>query len=139
MDRLVDHLFVFEGEGQIRDFPGNYTDYRESLKLAKSIQKQAAAEQSAIEPVVKTKIAVPVAQKVEVAAKRKPSFQEKKEFEQLELRIAELHQKIEALEKQLSAGEGNAEDYARWGRELTNSREQLDAAELRWLDLSELM
>jgi ATP-binding cassette subfamily F protein uup len=139
MDRLVDHLFVFEGEGQIRDFPGNYTDYRESLKLAKSVQKQAAAEQSAVEPVVKVKVAAPVAPKVEAAAKRKPSFQEKKEFEQLELRIAELHQKIEALEKQLSAGEGNAEDYARWGRELTNSREQLDAAELRWLDLSELM
>jgi ATP-binding cassette subfamily F protein uup len=141
MDRLVDHLFVFEGEGQIRDFPGNYTDYREWLKNQKSLQKQAslasAAEAIATpKPIEKTK--APVANTPAVA-KRKPSFQEKKEFEQLEARIAELQQKIEELEHQLSAGQGSADDYARWGRELSSSKEQLDSAEIRWLELSELM
>lgn len=138
MDRLVDHLFVFEGDAQVRDFPGNYTDYREWLKGEKSKQKQAQLEAAA--PVkAKTAAAPQAAAPVAVEAKRKPTYNEKREFETLGTTIEQLQQQIAQLEGQISAGQGSAADFADWGQQLKDSREQLDVAELRWLELSDLM
>lgn len=135
MDRLVDHLFVFEGEGQVRDFPGNYTDYREWLKSEKSRQKEEEAD-------IKLAVQAPavVAAPVKPAEpKRKPSFKEKQEYEQLEKQIAALQSEIAQLEQLLSSGNGTAEDYAQWGLTIQQKRDQLDEAELRWLELAEIM
>lgn len=134
MDRLVDHLFVFEGEGYIRDFPGNYTDYREWLKTEKSRQKEEKAidkgSKTAITPVIPTAPAV---------EKRKVSFKEKQEYTQLDALIPDLQARIQTLELKLSSGNGSVEELAAWGTDLQRLQAQLDEAELRWLELSELM
>jgi ATP-binding cassette subfamily F protein uup len=131
MDRLVDHLFVF-GEGQIRDFPGNYTDWREVK------EEEDAAESAKPEP------KSPPAKQAEAAVvpkpvleKRRLSYKEQKEFEQLEKEIAQLNKKKEELVKKMNGGGGH-EDLITWGQELENINEKLDGKEMRWLELSEL-
>lgn len=128
MDRIVDHLFVFEGDGVIRDFPGNYAEYREELN-GKTVDPEKIKSQIIInrEVVEETKI-----------AKRKASFNEKREFEMLEKDIKKLNlEKIEISEK-LS---NNNLDYLQIEKYSTRFREvseQIDNKELRWLELSEI-
>jgi len=130
MDRLVDHLFLFESRGKIRDFNGNYTDYRESLKEEKQALKNAAAQPAA--PAAK---AVPVA--AVSAPSRKLSFNEKRELDQLTIDISSIQRQIEQLENKLAAGKGNHADFAHWGAEIAGLKANLDQKELRWLELSE--
>jgi ABC transport system ATP-binding/permease protein len=131
MDRLVEHLFVFEGEGKIRNFPGNYSDYREWLKEQdKTVQetKQAA-------PAV-------VAEKKEdkPSGKRKPTYQEKKEFEELEQQMAKLESRKTELIETMNAGTTtDHEQLNAWAQELEQINEQLEEKEMRWLELSEIM
>lgn len=135
MDRLVDHLFIFEGEGQVRDFPGNYTDFREAQKAQRQLQKEQP--QQPVAEVVKTEPkAAPV--KLEQAPARKLSFNEKRELEQLDREIASLQQQIATLENKLVEGAGSHADFAHWGAELAELKTQLDDKELRWLALSEM-
>lgn len=128
MDRLVDHLFIFEGAGKVRDFPGNYTDYREQLKL----------EKNKVEPVVEIEKAVekPIETNKTTATSRKLSFNEKRELEQINLEMPRLQAEISRLENLLSTAQGSAEDFTQWGDQLHKLQEQLDALELRWLELS---
>ncbi|PWJ59973.1 ATP-binding cassette subfamily F protein uup [Dyadobacter jejuensis] len=127
LDRLVEHIFVFEGEGKISDFPGNYSELRE-------YQDEQKLEQKA-NP-VKEVVAKPVEQPVVQASKRKLSYKEKQEFEGLEAEMASLEQKKAKLIEQLSQG-GSHEELTQWAREIEEATNTLEERELRWLELSE--
>lgn len=122
MDRLVDHLFVFSMRKPVRDFVGNYTDYRESLE-----QETQAPKESSKPKVERVK-----------TAPRKMSFKEKRELEEIEKELETLAHKKESLTKQLNSGEGDHQDLAQWGTELQIVEKEIDAKEMRWLELSEL-
>jgi ATP-binding cassette subfamily F protein uup len=131
MDKIVDHLFVFEGNGKISDFPGNYTIYRNK------VEKDNATEQAN----ARTKVTAEVKLKPEKQnsmEKRKLSFKEKTEFEQLEKEIAELDDKRTKLEVQLNSGTLQHDELFKKSEELNSLKTLLDEKELRWLDLSEL-
>jgi ATP-binding cassette subfamily F protein uup len=123
MDRLVDHLWVFEGEGKLVDFPGNYTDYRESGRQRVSFTQET-------KPVVQE---VPPARQ-----KRKLSFAEQQELEQLEKKLPELEKRMEKLSEQMSAGEGSASDFAEWSCQYALFKDELAQAEIRWLELIDI-
>ncbi|WP_187264265.1 ABC-F family ATP-binding cassette domain-containing protein [Pontibacter beigongshangensis] len=131
MDRLVEHLFVFEGEGKIRNFPGNYTDYREWLK-----------EQESQEPAPKPAAASPAepAKEQPTPNKRKATYNEKKEYEQLEKEIAQLEARRAEIIETMNAGTTtDHEQLTSWATEIESINEQLEEKELRWLELSELI
>jgi ATP-binding cassette subfamily F protein uup len=137
MDKLVDHLFVFEGEGVVRDFPGNYTEYRdkkeqeERNKPAEQISYTEKKEETKPEPVVK---AIPEP----VVNKRKPSFKEKFEYEQLEKEIAALETEKANLSEKLN-GLTDHEEVMKTSLRISQIIAELDEKGLRWLELSELM
>jgi ATP-binding cassette subfamily F protein uup len=130
MDRLVEHCFVFEGDGEIRDFPGNYTQYRE-WRTEREQQLKVEAKKQNEQPAEK-----PTAE-VKNEPKRKLSFNEKREFEQLESEIAALENEKEQLNEQLNSGALSAEDLLEASNKIGKVIEQLDEKELRWLELSE--
>lgn len=134
MDKLVEHLFVFEGNGFIRDFGGNYTDYREWFD---ENEKQLLNE-SKQKNVVKETPKEVVVEKVAEAPKRKPTFKEQKEYETLGTEIAALEVKKAALVEKLNAG-GNFDELQKWSKEIEDITDALDEKELRWLELSEIM
>ncbi|SIR21178.1 ABC-F family ATP-binding cassette domain-containing protein [Pontibacter lucknowensis] len=130
MDRLVEHLFVFEGEGKIRNFPGNYTDYREWLKE----QEKTDQEPKQAAPVIEKK------QEQPMTGKRKPTYQEKKEFEELEKEMPKLEaRKAEIIETMNAGTTTDHEQLNAWAKELEQLNEQLEEKEMRWLELSEIM
>lgn len=124
MDRLVEHLFVFEGEGEIRDFPGNYTDYRES----KALEKKA-------EPKKDTVAKEPAKPK---ATGPKLSFKEKKEMETLESEMAQLEAEKKQLVSKMNEGSGDFEKLQQWSESVTAIDTALEEKEMRWLELSEI-
>lgn len=126
LDRLVDHTFAFEGEGYIRDFPGNYTDYR---NLADEQLKEQRKEEKP-----KTEATRPAGQE---QPKKKLSFKEKQEFEALEKEIAALEAEKRRLSEQLSGGVSDFEEISRISARLEEVVEELEMKELRWLELSE--
>lgn len=129
LDRLVDHLFVFEGDGRIRDFPGNYTDYRNWLEENGNTSTESGASKQA-----------PVSRKPEQAEeqKRKASFKEKREFEMLEQEIADLEGRKSELLSFLEKG-GDHIQLQEWSKQLEEVSEVISVKELRWLELSEIM
>lgn len=145
MDRLVDHLFVFEGEGEVRDFPGNYTQYRIWLK---DNEKKANKWQSlevfkskgnSIKEVTNSNLQIAINQKTETANKKKLSFKEKKEFEDLEKEIASLETEKIKIEELLSNPEQSFEKLNLLSKRIGEISVALEQKELRWLELSELM
>ena len=124
MDRLVEHLFVFEGEGIIRDFPGNYTDYRESKAREKKAEpKKETSGKEAAKPKLQT---------------RKLSFKEKKELEELETNITALTSEKGQLVEQMNSGTEGFEALQKWSERINAIDEELEEKEMRWLELSEL-
>lgn len=135
MDKMVDHIFVFEGAGVIRDFPGNYTEYRNKLDWE---EKQNKLDTSAIK-VEKNPAPIPAAAAVvDSPVKRKMTFKEKFEFEQLEKDIAALEKKKNQLTEQLNNGDADIEKVTAWSEEIGKLIDELDAKGLRWLELSEM-
>jgi ATP-binding cassette subfamily F protein uup len=124
MDKVVDHLFVFHGEGKVQDFPGNYTQYR----LEQGTKSQ---EPRPIAQVVKS-------EKVKTEQKRRLSFKEKKELEDLEVRMPQLEEEKTQLETLLSGGSSSADEIAQASKRYQEVQEELDEAEMRWLELSEI-
>ena len=124
MDRLVDHLFVFEGDGVIRDFPGNYTQYR--LEQAKPETKAAAKQEAA-----KAAESVP-------AAKRQLSFKEKREFETLEKELKDLAKEKEQITAKLNSSNVAFDEVQQLANRIGEITKLLDEKELRWLELSEI-
>ena len=131
MDKVVDHLLVFKGEGEIQDFPGNYTQYRESLKM-----KTKEEEQKNIQP--KKKTAAEPKKDYHNNTKRKMTFKEKREYEQLSDRISQLEKEQKQLETALCSGRLTVEKLTEKSKRLPLLKEELDGLELRWLELSEL-
>ena len=131
MDKVVDHLLVFKGEGEIQDFPGNYTQYREFLKM-----KTKEEEQKNIQP--KKKTAAEPKKEYHNNTKRKMTFKEKREYEQLSDRISQLEGEQKQLETALCSGRLTVEELTEKSKRLPLLKEELDGLELRWLELSEL-
>lgn len=122
IDRLVDHLFVFDGQGNIRDIPGNFTDYR----LSQTEAKQPAAVKE-----------VKAAGKKHRTTVRKLSYNEKREFAALEEEIAGLEKEKAGLMVLLSQPTDDYQQLAAWGQQLTALKDTLAAKENRWLELAE--
>lgn len=131
MDKVVDHLLVFKGEDEIQDFPGNYTQYREFLKM-----KTKEEEQKNIQP--KKKTAAEPKKDYHNNTKRKMTFKEKREYEQLSDRISQLEEEQKQLETALCSGRLTVEELTEKSKRLPLLKEELDGLELRWLELSEL-
>lgn len=123
MDKLVDHLFVFDGSGTIRDFPGNYTDYRMSAEPAPKVVTEEVKPKKAIGR--------------EPKEKKKLSFNEKREFEALEAEIPKLEEEKSQLIQKLNKGHTDHEQLVEWSQEIEKLTNELDEKELRWLELSE--
>lgn len=127
MDRLVDHLFVFEGDGVVRDFPGNYSQYRIDL-----MQKEKAIEAKTM-PALKAEKAPPLQ-----PAKRKLSFKEQRELEQLEKEMPMLEKEREALTEKMNSGNMPYEELQWAANRIQEIGDLLDEKEMRWLELSEV-
>ena len=132
MDKVVDHLLVFKGEGEIQDFPSNYTQFRD-------FQKMKSKEEEQQKP---TKNSSPTAneQKKDYRnnTKRKMSFKEKREYEQLSDKIAQLEEEKQQLEEELCSGNLSVDELTEKSKRLPILKEELDELELRWLELAEL-
>ncbi|HKI89698.1 MAG TPA: ABC-F family ATP-binding cassette domain-containing protein [Draconibacterium sp.] len=129
MDKIVDHLFVFEGDGVITDFPGNYTVYRNKFLEEKEIRETKNKVQSI------SKAQQPAKEKN--LERRKLSFNEKREFEQLEDEITELENRKSKVEELLNSGTLPHDELYVKSKELGEIKSKLDKKELRWLELSE--
>ena len=136
MDRLVDHLFVFEGQGVIRDFPGNYSQYRLWQKAEEQRIKQLEEQKAAKQPVAPT---AAVTKEASERAPKKASYKEKREFEQLEKEIADLEAEKSGLEQTLAAGTLDFEQLSLHSKRIAEIIALLEEKEFRWLELSELM
>jgi ABC transport system ATP-binding/permease protein len=133
MDQLVDHLFVFEGEGKIRDFPGNYTDYREWLEEE---EKQRKLESAAKTPPVQ---APPVSRQDNSSARKKISFKEKQEYEQLEKEIEALEHQKRGLVEKMAGSMASHQELTAWALEIEEIDRKLSKKSDRWLELGELL
>lgn len=127
MDKVVDHLLVFKGDGVVKDFPGNYTQFREYSQL----QSKEAAEET------KTKEAPKKDYRHET--KRKMTFKEKREFEQLEKDIEALEKEQAAIEQDLCSGGLSVDELTEKSKRLPILKEELDEKGMRWLELSEIL
>lgn len=132
MDKVVDHLLVFKGEGCIDDFPGNYSEYREW----QSLQVQENQEQN--ESQSKESKAAPKQNTWGGEKKRKLSFKEKKELEQLEVDIAALEEEKKNLESDLCSGSLHVDELTEKSKRLPLLEQELDEKSMRWLELSEI-
>lgn len=130
MDRLVDHLFVFEGAGTVRDFPGNYTQYR----LWQKEQEQATA----IPVTDNHKQEETTVQPADTPVKKKMSFKEKREFELLEKELPALENEKVQLTQKMSSGDISFEEISRLSDRMIAVTRELEEKEMRWLELSEM-
>ncbi len=130
MDKVVDHLLVFNGGGDIRDFPGNYTQYREwkEAKARHDKEQQAVAKPQAAAKPARTR----------QDEKRRMSFKERREFEQLEKEIAELEAEKKAIEDALCSGTLSVDELTEKSRRLPQLTDLIDEKTMRWLELSEM-
>lgn len=129
MNKLVDHIFVFNGNGKIKDFYGNYTDYKlaheKELRIEKKVEK--LQKQSEVKEVRETK----------KSNSNKLTFKEKKEFESLEIEIDELEKEKKDLLEKMNSGSGNSDELVQWSNRYQEVSDLLDEKSMRWLELSE--
>ena len=129
MDKVVDHLLVFKGDGEIKDFPGNYTQYREWSALQPKEEGLPAKPKTVSEPKESRNTN---------DSKRKLSYKEKREFEQLEQEIAALEEEQRQLEEALCSGTLSVEELTEKSKRLPLLKDELDEKSMRWLELSEI-
>ncbi len=130
MDNLADHLFVFEGGGVIRDYNGNYTDYRQEQAV---LDKASKLEPAVVDPV---QVIAPSAPKKE---KSKPSFKEVHEHQQLEKEIPQLEERLASLTAKLNSGISDHVELQKISQEITVLSNQIEEKSMRWLELSEIV
>jgi ATP-binding cassette subfamily F protein uup len=130
MDKVVDHLFVFKGNGVVKDFPGNYTQYREWEKLEPAAPKPQTAPRN--------NQTTPSNQTTQRERKRRMSFREKQEFEALGKEIDALEQEKKDIEAALSSGTLSTQDIIDMSKRLPVVNDLLDEKSMRWLELSEI-
>ena len=124
LDRTVDHLFVFEGNGVVKDFPGNYSDYREWKTLQKKEEEKPKKEE-------------PKAQRQQRTYANKMTFKERKEFDSLSADIASLEEEKKQIEADLSGASLSVDEITERSRRMQEIIDALDEKEMRWLELSE--
>ena len=129
MDKVVDHIFVFDGEGSIKDFPGNYSDWRDWR-----IEEKAAAAKEAAEKAAKS--AAPK-QSYRTETKRKLTFKERKEYESLEEEIMALEEEKASIEQAMSSGTLDNDTLLKHSMRIQEVIELIDEKSMRWLELSE--
>lgn len=127
MDKIVDHLFVFEGNGTITDFPGNYTQYRNHVEVQQALEKPVETAIKTPDPAARAPKANP----------NKLTFKEKHEMEQLETDIATLETRKKSLEEELNSGQLDHGSLFRKSEEIGQVTHLLHEKEMRWLELSE--
>ena len=133
MDKVVDHLLVFKGDGEIQDFPGNYTQYREWCRL----QPKAVSESS--EHKVTTKEGRETAKTTQKnEGRRKMTYKEKREYEQLTTDLDQLAAEQKALEEALCSGTLSVEQLTEMSKRLPELKDEIDEKEMRWLELAEI-
>ena len=133
MDKVVDHLLVFKGEGEIQDFPGNYTQYREWCRLQPKTDGEGA-EKKATKPTAKEQPSA--TQKKE--GKRKMTYKEKREYEQLTKELEQLENEQKTLEEALCSGQLSVEELTDKSKRLPEIKDEIDEKEMRWLELAEI-
>ena len=129
MDKVVDHLLVFKGDGQVQDFPGNYTQYREyqALKSKETIEENKTKEKKTA-----------TQRNYHNETRKRMSYKEKREYEMLSADIEKLTNEIEQMEQQLCSGTLAVDRLTEISILLPRKKDELDVKELRWLELSEL-
>jgi len=127
LDRIVDHLFVFEGNEKIRDFPGNYTDYREKKKQEKQESQRNKPKEEA-KPKVETK---------KEGKPAKLSYKEQREFDSLEQEIDDLEQEKAGIVTKMNSGGGSHEELREWAERIAEIDEAIEAKTERWMELGE--
>ena len=130
MDKIVDHLLVFRGEGEIKDFPGNYTQFREWESLKP--KEQADAKNNAADNEKKEK------REFVGEQRRKKTYKEKCEFERLEKEIAALEEEQKTIEEALCSGTLSIDELTEKSKRLPLVKDELEEKEMRWLELSEI-
>ena len=138
MDKVVDHLLVFRGNGEIKDFPGNYTQYRE---FSRSEEGGAWSENTPKQEKEEKKQSADISRSslhTSSSSKRKMTYKEKREFEQLELEIAAMEDEKRQLEEALCSGTLSVEELTEKSKRLPLLKDELDEKSMRWLELSEI-
>jgi ATPase components of ABC transporters with duplicated ATPase domains len=133
MDKVVDHLMVFRGNAELKDFPGNYSQYRDWKEVQEQLEKEAETANKAKQSPTPEK-----SKRQEDTVKKKLTFNERREFEQLEQDIPKLEAEKEALEIDMSSGLLNNDELQEKASRITTVIEEIDEKTMRWLELSEL-
>ena len=142
MDKVVDHLLVFKGEGEIQDFPGNYTQYRDWSRLQEKdeAEKAAAVAKTTASNSTSTSDGTGTAKRdANFENKRKMSYKEKREYEQLTQEIDKLTEEQKKLEEALCSGTLSVEELTEKSKRLPEIKDELDEKEMRWLELAEML
>ena len=129
MDKVVDHLLVFQGQGDIRDFPGNYSRYREWKEERKQLERETSRPKEK---------ETPAKQKTPQTQRRRMSFKERREYEQLEVEIAALEEEKSAIESALCSGTLTVEELTEKSKRLPLLTDELETKTLRWFELGEI-
>jgi ATP-binding cassette subfamily F protein uup len=140
MDKVVDHLLVFKGNAELKDFPGNYTDYREWCEIEEEQEREEKKTSSRTLPKME-EVANNVAKNnnaSETNSKKKMSFKDKQEFELLEKEIPSLESEKATIENQLSSGTLTADEIIKVSQHFAHLSDMIDEKTMRWLELSEI-
>lgn len=137
MDKVVDHLMVFKGNAELKDFPGNYTDYREWNELMEEQEKEDKKKQDAKAKNQESKQQTAVSSQ-QSAEKKKLSFKEKQEFEALEKEIPQLETEKAEIESQLASGSLSSDEIIKSSQRHAEINDLIDEKTMRWLELSEI-
>jgi len=129
MDKVVDHLLVFQGQGDIRDFPGNYSRYREWKEERKQLEREASRPKEK---------ETPAKQKTPQTQRHRMSFKERREYEQLEVEIAALEEEKSSIEAALCSGTLTVDELTEKSKRLPLLTDELEAKTLRWFELGEI-
>ena len=139
MDKVVDHLLVFKGEGEIQDFPGNYTQYREWSRMQAKDEAEQAKPAKNGNATAESEGAGTAKRDANFENKRKMSYKEKREYEQLTQEIDALTEEQKKLEEELCSGNLSVEELTEKSKRLPEIKDVLDEKEMRWLELAEML
>ena len=139
MDKVVDHLLVFKGEGEIQDFPGNYTQYREWSRIQAKDEAEQAKPAKSGNATAESDGAGTAKRDANFENKRKMSYKEKREYEQLTQEIDALTEEQKKLEEELCSGNLSVEELTEKSKRLPEIKDELDEKEMRWLELAEML
>ena len=139
MDKVVDHLLVFKGEGEIQDFPGNYTQYREWSRMQAKDEAEQAKPAKGGNATAESDGAGTAKRDANFENKRKMSYKEKREYEQLTQEIDALTEEQKKLEEELCSGNLSVEELTEKSKRLPEIKDELDEKEMRWLELAEML